>query len=348
MDKWYEMPGKTGTNVIYSRIRLVRNLKEYPFPGRLTKEQSVELSEKLLGGLTGIASMDRMQYRFTHLERMGDLEKTALLERRALNRSVMKKKDPTGMILSEDESTAILLNGDDHVRIQTLQTGLTLDRLYEKADRIDDYIGERFDYAFDEKYGYLTSYPTNTGTGLRACAILHLPTLSMGKKFSNMLAELSRFGVTIRGVYGEGSENYGALYEVANQKTLGQSEKEIVELVTKIARQLDTQERKVRRMALENHRLEREDEAYKSYGILKYARRLTKKDAMIFLSQLMAGMADRLIRTEEPCSVYRLMLGIQTANLQKLSSKPLNQEELDVARAAYLRRELPLLKEQTS
>lgn len=125
MDKWYEVPGKAGTNVIYSRVRLVRNLKEYPFPGRLTKEQSAELSEKLLGGLTGIASMDRMQYRFTHLERMGDLEKTALLERRAINRSVMKKKDPTGMILSEDESTAILLNGDDHVRIQTLQTGLS-------------------------------------------------------------------------------------------------------------------------------------------------------------------------------------------------------------------------------
>ena len=116
MDKWYEVPGKAGTNVIYSRVRLVRNLKEYPFPGRLTKEQSAELSEKLLGGLTGIASMDRMQYQFTHLERMGDLEKTALLERRAINRSVMKKKDPTGMILSEDESTAILLNGDDHVR----------------------------------------------------------------------------------------------------------------------------------------------------------------------------------------------------------------------------------------
>ena len=185
MDKWYEMPGKTGTNVIYSRIRLVRNLKEYPFPGRLTKEQSVELSEKLLGGLTGIASMDRMQYRFTHLERMGDLEKTALLERRALNRSMMKKKDPTGMILSEDESTAILLNGDDHVRIQTLQTGLTLDRLYEKADRIDDYIGERFDYAFDEKYGYLTSFPTNVGTGLRAAVVLHLPMLSKNKNFSS-------------------------------------------------------------------------------------------------------------------------------------------------------------------
>ena len=150
MDKWYEVPGKAGTNVIYSRVRLVRNLKEYPFPGRLTKEQSAELSEKLLGGLTGIASMDRMQYRFTHLERMGDLEKTALLERRAINRSVIKKKDPTGMILSEDESTAILLNGDDHVRIQTLQTGLTLEQLYERADKID------FKELLDEKIGYPT------------------------------------------------------------------------------------------------------------------------------------------------------------------------------------------------
>ena len=187
MDKWYEVPGKAGTNVIYSRVRLVRNLKEYPFPGRLTKEQSAELSEKLLGGLTGIASMDRMQYRFTHLERMGDLEKTALLERRAINRSVMKKKDPTGMILSEDESTAILLNGDDHVRIQTLQTGLTLEQLYERADKIDDYISERFDYAFDEKYGYLTSFPTNVAQDFgqrwsctcRCCPRIKISTVSL-------------------------------------------------------------------------------------------------------------------------------------------------------------------------
>ena len=133
---------------------------------------------------------------------------------------------------------------------------------------------------------------------------------------------------------------------IRDRKTLGQSEKDIVELVTKIARQLDAQEKKVRKMALENHRLEREDEAYKSYGVLKFARRLTKKDAMIFLSQLMSGIADGLIHTKEPCSIYCLMLGIQTANLQKLSSRPLGQEELDIARAAYLREELPELKEE--
>ena len=247
MDKWYEVPGKAGTNVIYSRVRLVRNLKEYPFPGRLTKEQSAELSEKLLGGLTGIASMDRMQYRFTHLERMGDLEKTALLERRAINRSVMKKKDPTGMILSEDESTAILLNGDDHVRIQTLQTGLTLEQLYERADKIDDYISERFDYAFDEKYGYLTSFPTNVGTGLRAAVVLHLPMLSKNKNFNSLVADMGRFGTQVRGVYGEGAENFGSLYQISNQKTLGQTEREIIDIVRKAAQDLDAQERRVRR-----------------------------------------------------------------------------------------------------
>ena len=247
MDKWYEVPGKAGTNVIYSRVRLVRNLKEYPFPGRLTKEQSAELSEKLLGGLTGIASMDRMQYRFTHLERMGDLEKTALLERRAINRSVIKKKDPTGMILSEDESTAILLNGDDHVRIQTLQTGLTLEQLYERADKIDDYISERFDYAFDEKYGYLTSFPTNVGTGLRAAVVLPLPMLSKNKNFNSLVADMGRFGTQVRGVYGEGAENFGSLYQISNQKTLGQTEREIIDIVRKAALELDVQERRVRR-----------------------------------------------------------------------------------------------------
>ncbi len=345
MLRWFEKAETSSGNMVYSRIRLARNWEAYLFPQKLSDEEGREMIKRLEFGLKDLSQDDGRTYEYAFLEELKDLDRQALRERRILNSGTVAKKSPTGIILSEDESTSIILNGDDHIRLQLLTPGLHLEELWNRADRLDDYINTRFPYAFDEKYGYLTSYPTNVGTGLRACVILHLPTLSMGKKFSNMLAELSRFGVTIRGVYGEAGENYGALYEVANQKTLGQSEKEIVELVTKIARQLDAQERKVRRMALENHRLEREDEAYKSYGVLRYARRLTKKDAMIFLSQLMAGMADGLIKPEEPCSIYRLMLGIQTANLQKLSNRPLSQEELDVARAAYLRSELPALKE---
>lgn len=345
MLRWFERAETSSGNVVYSRVRLARNWDAYQFPQTLSDEEGREVVKRLQTGLKDLSQDDGRTYEYACLEDLRELDRMALRERRILNSGTVAKKSPTGIIISEDESTSFILNGDDHIRLQIMSSGLHLDELWQRADRLDDYVNTRFSYAYDEKYGYLTSYPTNVGTGLRASVVLHLPTLSMGKKFQNLLAEMSRFGVSIRGVYGEGSDNYGALYEIANQKTLGQSEKEIIELVTKIARQLDGQEKKVRKMALESHRLEREDEAYKSYGVLKYARRLSRKDAMVFLSQLMAGTADGLLHTQEPCSIYQLMLGIQTANLQKLSSRPLNQEELDIARAAYLREELPELKE---
>ena len=179
---------------------------------------------------------------------------------------------------------------------------------------------------------------------MRASVVLHLPTLSLGKKFNGLVAEMGRFGASVRGVYGEGSENYGALYEISNQKTLGMTEKEIVDLVNRVALQLLTQERQVRKMTLEKRRLEYADEVYKSYGVLKYARRMSAKDAMIFLSRIMSGIVDGILETEEGCAVYRMMLGIQPANLQSLSEKPLGKEELDEARADYIRAELPELK----
>ena len=148
----------------------------------------------------------------------------ALRERRILNMACVSRKEPSGLLLSADESGSIVLGGDDHIRMQILSPGLKLDELWQKADVLDDYVNERFSYAFDEKYGYLTSFPTNVGTGLRACAVLHLPTLSQVRKFQSIVADMSRFGTAIRGLYGEGSDNYGSLYEVSNQRTLGQSE----------------------------------------------------------------------------------------------------------------------------
>ena len=139
----------------------------------------------------------------------------------SLNRAAVEKKAPAGIILSEDEDTSILLNGDDHIRIQLLSSGLHLEELWERADALDDYINERFPYAFDDRYGYLTSFPTNVGTGLRASVVVHLPMLSSGRKFPALIADMSRFGTAVRGVYGEGEENFGSLYEISNQKTLG-------------------------------------------------------------------------------------------------------------------------------
>lgn len=344
MLRWFEQIDKTRPGVISSRVRLARNWVQYAFPAKLSDEEGQELVHRLEFGLKDLKEVDGREYEYAMLGEIEGLTRLALRERRIFNSSIAEKRGPAGLILSEDEDTSIVLNGDDHIRLQLMRTGLHLDELWERADRLDNYINERFPYAYDERYGYLTSFPTNVGTGLRACVVVHLPMLSSGKKFSALIGDMSRFGATIRGVYGEGADNFGSLYEISNQKTLGQSEKEILDTVTKTAVQLTNQEMQVRKLSLQRRRLEREDEVCKSYGVLKYARRLTARDAMIFLSQMMAGLMDGLIELEEECSVYRLMLGIQPANLQKISDKPLNKEELDIARAQFIRSQLPELK----
>lgn len=344
--KWFEYVDKEHPGAISSRIRLVRNWDQYAFPSRLTQKESSEMVHKLENGLRDLGSFDGKQYEYAFLDELSELDRKALRERRIFNSTIASRKMPAGIILSEEEDTSIVLNGTDHIRLQILSPGLNLEALWKQADRLDDYINERFSYAFDKKYGYLTSFPTNMGTGMRASVVLHLPSLSLGKKFGELVSEMGRFGASVKGVYGEGNENYGALFQVSNQKTLGMTEKEIVDLVGRVAAQLLNQESQVRAMALQKHRLECEDEAYKCYGVLKYARRLSSKDAMTFLSQLMSGIADGILETREPCPVYRLMLGIQPANLQKLSDRPLGKEELDAARAAYLRSELPELIER--
>lgn len=341
MGKWFEAVEQEKPNIISSKVRLARNWNEYVFPSRLHDKKSQELLDRLSHGLKDLGEVDGRTYAYTSLNHISELDRRELRERRILNAYAAAKKAAMGLILSDEEDVSLILNGTDHIRLQVLTPGLKLADAWKTANQLDDYINARFPFAFDSKYGYLTSFPTNVGTGLRASVIIHLPTLSMGKKFNSMLADMSRFGVSIKGIYGEGRENYGSLYEISNQKTMGQTEKELVDLVSKAANQLNDQENQVRTMAIDKHKLEREDEVYKSYGVLKYARRLSMKDAMTFLSQMMAGSADQLLTWQEPCSIYRLILGIQTANLQKLSDRPLGKEELDVERAAYLRRELP-------
>jgi protein arginine kinase len=344
MLRWFEETDTKRPGVISSRIRLARNIENYTFPSSLSEKESTELVHSLEFGLKDLNEVENKTYRFAMLDDLDDLERFALMERRILNSATVTRKEPTGLYVSKDEDASIILNGDDHIRLQLLSKGLCLEELWERADRYDDYINQRFCYAFDDRYGYLTSFPTNMGTGLKASVVVHLPMLSLGRKFPSLITDMSRLGTAVRGVYGEGGDNFGALYEVSNQKTLGQSEKEIVETVTKAANQLANQEMQVRKMTVQRRRLEREDEIYKSYGVLKYARRLNARDAMIFLSQLMAGLNDGLLETKEECSIYSLMLGVQPANLQKNIDRPLNKEELDVVRADFIRKKLPELK----
>lgn len=341
MGKWFDSVDNKSSNIVYSRVRLARNWDEYAFPSRMTREQCLEMLDRMKDGLKEIGDVAGCEYQYEQLDEEQELKKLALRERRILNLAAVNKKEPCGLFLSEDEGSSIVLGGDDHIRMQFLSPGLKLDELWQKADAMDDYINERFSYAFDEKYGYLTSFPTNVGTGLRACVVLHLPTLSQVRKFQSIVGDMSRFGTTIRGLYGEGSDNYGSLYEISNQRTLGQSERELVELVTKAAAQLNNQEMRVRNAALGTQRLEREDEVYKSYGVLRYARKISEKDARIFISQLMAGEEDGLMEFDKKCSLYSLIIGIKPANLNLWAKRPLDKDEMDAVRAAYVRQNLP-------
>ena len=344
MTRWFEEVENSPSNILSSRVRLSRNWEEYKFPNHLEDDEARMMIGRIKTELKGLSENDGRDFEYMDFESMEELERMSLRERRLLNKTLVEKTTPGGIILSEDEKVSLVLNGDDHIRLQVLAPGLDLKGCYEEADRLDDFINEKIYYAFSSSYGYLTSYPTNVGTGMKASLLVHLPSLSLSRRFSELLGDMSRFGAVVRGVYGRVGENPGDLYEVFNQKTLGVSEREILELVTNVAAQLSDQESQVRQKSLEKHRLVREDEVYKSYGVLKYARRLAIKDSMTFLSHLMAGIADGLVELKEPCSIYRLMIGIQPANLQKTSNRPLSKEELETARASYIRERLPELK----
>lgn len=336
MSKWYEDVNRQQDVYVYSRIRLARNIKGHVFPGKMDDAEARQTLGQLAAGLSDLG----LEYR--DLSHCSADYRQGLAERRILNLGLAKRNTPMGLYMSADESKSILLCGDDHLRLQCIQGGLTFQKLWEQADQMDNWVGERFAYAFDPKYGYLTAFPTNVGTGLRASVLLHLPVISSGKQFRSVMDEAKRIGISIKGIFGEPSENYGALYYVSNQKTLGQTEDEIIVSVQRVAAQLAGQERKTRQELLKGHRNEREDEVYKSYGVLKYARKLTMKEGLVYLSQVRGGIFDGVIQTEQPVSIYSLMVGIQPGNL-RLNMGSFESEQIDYVRADYVRKHLPEL-----
>jgi protein arginine kinase len=343
MTMWYEETDQMHDVIVMNRLRLVRNVEGEIFPRRMKREDRLALLKDLKEAFLpeDTSSQWEEDYRYIRLDELSDNERNALYERRLINHARLEDKEPCGLILSQDEGFGIVLNGEDHLRMQLVSGTQSLENLWKKLNQIDDKLGEQLTYAFDQKYGYLTAYLTNVGTGLRASTILHLPMLSSGKQFRKLVEEYGRIGISIKGLAGDTNENFGGLYEIKNQKTLGQTEEELIGLVSQAARELTAQERKIKSLALRNHRLQVEDEVYKSYGILKYARKLSYKEGMIYLSQLRLGLCENLLTAREPVNVFGIMLHIRPANLSLGSAEPLEGDAMDEARARYVREHLP-------
>ena len=343
MLKWYEQIVPDSDVVISSRVRLARNLETYPFSSKITEEQAGSLVNVVKGITSSLSEKENRKFYSCNISTLSDIDKSAMVERHIVSPLLAEKEQTTGLILSEDETVSIMINEEDHVRIQAIVGGMNLEQAYLEADRIDDIAYEKLHFAYDEKYGYLTSCPTNAGTGMRASCMVFLPALSYARMIQKLIEEVGKYGVTIRGIYGEGSKSLGSIYQISNQKTMGNSESEIIENLKRIVFQVVKQERKRREYMLSVSADEIEDQIYRSYGILRYARQISSDDAMTLLSQLKFGNDSGLVKFDREFNVHKLMMGVQPGSLQWTLGKNVGSLTRDQSRAEYIRKELPTI-----
>lgn len=347
MLKWYEKTGKNSDVVLSSRIRLARNTTEYPFSTKITADEGKNLVDRVFECIGDSEYADGFELK--RMNGVGDNQRQCLYEQQEINRYMAGRKDGAAA-LSHDGGLSIMVNSEDHIRIQAMIAGMDMEACLKSANVYDDFLEEHFNYAFSEKYGYHTTYPTNVGTGMRAAYRLHLPVLANTKKLQLLANELGRFGVRMSACFGEGLNGMGDIYQFSNQRTLGQSEEDIIHNLDSVVQQIVRQERTLRKDYLDSGRIRAEDEAYKSYGVLKYSRCLNLKNAMVLLSEIRLGLCLGTIRFKdaEDFSTYSMMLAVQPRTLQfnNCKEKAMSVEEVDVLRAKYIREHIPELDEQ--
>lgn len=345
MLKWYKEADQTQDVIISSRVRFARNLNEFPFSAKLNESQAVELVQKVKEQSPLVEAESSKKYYSCQVNLLSDTDKNAMVERHIISPALIQKKQSTGLILSEDEKISIMINEEDHLRIQSIAGGMNLYKAYQDANVIDDLLYGIFGFAYHEKYGYLTSCPTNLGTGLRASYMVFLPALHMGGKIIKLTEELGQYGIAMRGTYGEASKSIGSIYQISNQKTLGSTELEIIEGLNRVVEQVVKQERRQREHMLSNHYNEIEDKVYRAYGVLKYAKQVTSQDAIVLLAQIKIGVDLGLLNLGDAYNVYELMMEIQPNTLQNHVDKSVGSIQRDKFRANYIRRKLPELQE---
>lgn len=331
---WYKE--KNDDDIIVStRIRLARNLEKYPFPNAMSSQQMRTAAKEIEDSILNSNSTLAKSFKAYYIKDTSDVDKQVLAEKHLISPDLLKKPDASVMI-SDDDSMSIMLMEEDHIRLQVIMGGYKLDEAYETANRVDDVIDENLKYAFDKDFGYLTSCPTNTGTGLRASVMMHLPALTMTDNISRIISSASNFGIAVRGLYGEGSKAYGNLYQISNQITLGLSEKEIIEKVKNIVSQIAEHEKDARKKLGENNNDYLEDRFYRSYGTLKYARSMSSQEAKSLISDVMMGINMGILK-DININLIELMIKAEPASVENKAGKRLTPAERDKARAEMIR-----------
>lgn len=341
--KWYEKAGSCGDVVVSTRVRLARNLKQYPFPARASASQREDVERQVKDALLSGNSILSKEFRFIPLENTTQEEAVSLVERHIVSPEFIADRRGKAVLISADESISIMVNEEDHLRIQVLREGFSLKEAAETADRIDTLLSENLDFAFDPELGYLTQCPTNLGTGLRASVMLHLPGLTESGAMPRIASNLSKLGLTIRGTYGEGSKIIGALYQLSNQITLGLSENEAIENLRSITVQLMEEERKARAQMSEE--IAWQDKIDRAAGVLKSARVLSSSEFMELLSYIRLGLSTGVLQGVTTQELNALMVNAQPATLMARAGKQLDETQRDVLRADMAREVCAKIKE---
>lgn len=324
--------------VLSSRVRLARNLKDAAFPGWAKKPERIRVLELIQ---PAVASLPQMKDGFSvAMDQLSPLDRQILVERHLISREHAAKSAGSGLVLSRDQSCCVMINEEDHLRMQALRPGLQLRQAWAAIDALDTELESRLPYAFSNDWGYLTACPTNLGTGIRVSAMLHLPGVVLAEQINPIIQSVNKLGLAVRGLYGEGTEALGNIFQVSNQMTLGESEAAIVERLEKVLAQIIEHEENAREVLLEKKPKLVYNHIGRAYGILANAHSISSKETMNLLSLLRLGVDLGLFPGLERALVDELFLITQPAHLQKMHSEKLSAEERDILRADLLRERL--------
>ncbi len=334
MSKWYIGAGEQSDIVVSTRIRLARNITEYPFPNKLNTKSRMELNNVIKEALE---SDNKYNLRFLEMRTLARFEAASMAERHIISPEFASDLDGRALMLSPEEDISIMLNEEDHIRLQVMKSGFALDEAYQVANEIDDVLGAKFNFAFDERIGFLTQCPTNLGTGMRASVMLHLPALTLSGQIHKLINTVSKLGLTFRGAFGEGTNAVGDMYQLSNQITLGISEEFAIKNLKAITLQLCAQERTAREEMLKD--VGTEDRIFRAYGLLKWARLLSTKELMENLSFVRLGSVTGKINIPIE-TVNELMVSMQPATINARAGQKLPTQERDSIRATEVRTKL--------
>ena len=338
MKKWYEKAGNDADVVISTRIRLARNLRDFPFPGAMSAEQRGQVIDGISNALSKANLPDDQKIEVLKTDDLSSIRLLDLLQKHIISSEFATDDHVRALALSKDEAVSIMIGEEDHLRIQVMGEGLQLQSCYELADKLDDLLGESLAYAFDSELGYLTHCPTNLGTGLRASVMLHLPALEHSGMIGQVVNTVSKLGLAIRGSYGEGTQAIGSLYQLSNQVTLGITEKDAIGNLQSIANQIIATEREARKTIASQTDID--DKIYRTFGILKYARKVSSNELTNMISLLRMGVSMNIIDGITYDELNTLTSRTGSAAIAQIIGDGEDAEQRDRARAQIVRESL--------